>query len=203
MPSKNVVKFYDVDAYYHVYNRGVDKRTIFRDDEDYSVFIHLLKRYLSHEPERDKSGREYEKFYEYVSLVAFCLMPNHFHMLLYQHDMEGITKLLRAVTGSYARYFNKKYGRVGTLFQSTFKASRITDDSYLDHITRYIHLNPSDYLGWDWSSLLFYTGHKQVDWVRPDMVIDTNNSKAYLSFLEDYRSYERNLDHVRTLLATH
>lgn len=195
------MKLYDTDTYYHVYNRGVEKRTIFLDDSDYGVFIYLLKRYLSQEPELDKFGREYDKFYDEVSLIALCLMPNHFHMLIYQHDVEGVTRLLRAVTGSYARYFNKKYKRVGTLFQGVFKASRITSDAYLEHITRYIHLNPKDYLGWDWSSLPFYLGYQKADWIHPEMIIDTSKPEKYLYFLEDYRSYRASLDEIDSLLA--
>lgn len=203
MPSRNVVKLYDTDAYYHVYNRGVEKRTIFLDSSDYAVFVHLLRRYLSQEPELDRFGRKYGKLYDDVSLVAFCLMPNHFHMLIYQHDVEGVTRLMRAVAGSYTRYFNRKYERVGTLFQGVFKASRITDDAYFEHITRYIHLNPEDYLGWDWSSLSFYLGYREVDWIHPGTAADTDGSEKYLHFLEDYRSYQSTLDEVHSLLADH
>lgn len=201
MPSKNTVKFYDVDAYYHVYNRGVEKRVIFHTDEDYAVFAHLLKRYLGLDPERDSSGREYTKLVDEVSLVAFCLMPNHFHLLLYQHQPEAITKLLRAVTASYVRYFNKKYNRVGGLFQGIYKAKQIDSDGYLEHITRYIHLNPHDYMQWKWSSLPIYLRYVAADWVYPELAIDTTHPERYLTFLEDYVDYQKGLDKLKSSLA--
>ena len=156
MPNKNTVKFYDIDAYYHVYNRGVEKRKIFIDDEDYSVFLNLFKRYLDDKPSVDEKGREYDLLMEDVELTAFCLMPNHFHLLLYQLESDGITKLLRAVCSTYTTYFNKKYDRVGPLFQGIFKASRICDESYLLHVVDYIHLNPTEFMSWKWSSLSYW-----------------------------------------------
>ena len=84
MPSKNVVKIYENNTYYHAYNRGVEKRTVFIDDEDYATFLGLLKRSLDEHPETDDKGREYRWLANDVELVAFCLMPNHFHLLLYQ-----------------------------------------------------------------------------------------------------------------------
>lgn len=201
MPSRNTVKHYDTNTYYHVYNRGVAKRTIFLDDEDYAVFAHLLKRYLSNEPERDNSGREYVRLTDEVQLVAFCLMPNHFHMLLYQVEPKAITTLIRAVAASYTRYFNKKYDRVGGLFQGIFKAKRVGNDTYLEHITRYIHLNPKDYLGWRWSSLGSYLGKDRIDWVHPEFVIDTTKPRKYLEFVEDYVDYKDMMSEIEDHLA--
>ncbi len=202
MPSRNTVKMYDVDESYHVYNRGVDKQLIFRDDEDYSVFAHLLKRYLDEEPEKDSSGREYEKLHDDVELVAFCLMPNHFHLLFYQVEIDGITRLMRAVATSYTRYFNNKYDRVGGLFQGIFKAKHIGNEVYLDHITRYIHLNPEDYMSWKWSSLGAYIGRTPIEWVNPGRVLDMSPEK-YLKFLADYKGYKRDIKNLSNFLADH
>ncbi len=201
MPSKNVVKFYDADTYYHVYNRGVEKRQIFLDEQDYSVFAHLLKRYLGDQPEKDSSGREYKRLTDEVELIAFCLMANHFHLLLYQIEPEATTKLLRAVSTSYTRYFNKKYERVGGLFQGTFKAKQIGDEAYLQHISRYIHLNPGDYLGWEWSSLPAYLGYTRIDWIHPERLVDIAQPGQYLRFIEDYNSYEESLEQIEPHLA--
>ena len=201
MPSKNTVKFYDADAFYHVYNRGVDKRQIFLDDQDYTVFTHLLKRYLGTDPEKDSSGREYGRLTDDLSLVTFCLMPNHFHLMFFQYDPEAITKLMRAVATSYVRYFNKKYNRVGSLFQGIYKGSLIDNDAYLQHITRYIHLNPAKYLKWQWSSLGMYLGTVVCDWVHPELVIDITKPKQYLKFLKDHEDYEKTLDIVDLQLS--
>lgn len=108
MPSRNIVKLYDVNTYYHIYNRGIEKRKIFLDGEDYAVFLNLLKRYLDKEPVKDSKGREYFWLANDLQVVAFCLMPNHFHILLYQIEKDAMTKLLRAVCTSYTTYFNKK-----------------------------------------------------------------------------------------------
>jgi putative transposase len=156
MPSRNLVKIYISDSYYHIYNRGANKQDIFLEPQDYAVFLNLLKRYLRRQPEKDNKGREYESFYDILELLAFCLMPNHFHLFVYQHRPDAITQLLRGVATSYTGYFNKKYKRTGPLFGDRFKASLINDDDYLLHITRYIHLNAANYKKYEWSSLPYY-----------------------------------------------
>ena len=83
MPAKNIVKNYASDSYYHVYNRGVNKSEIFNDNEDYEVFIGLLKRYLSNQPQKNGNRQGYKKLTEDVALLSYCLMPNHFHLLLW------------------------------------------------------------------------------------------------------------------------
>lgn len=83
-------------------------------------------------------------------------MPNHFHLLIYIHQEEAATKFLRAVCGAYTIFYNKKYNRVGPLFQGTYKASLIDRDDYLLYITRYIHRNPTDYKEWKYSSTHVY-----------------------------------------------
>ena len=80
MPNRNIVKLYDADSYYHVYNRGVDKRDIFLDDQDCAVFLGLLKRHLDKKPYIGSQGRNYEWLVNDIEIVAFCLMPNHFHL---------------------------------------------------------------------------------------------------------------------------
>src|SRR5690349_16275253 len=140
MPSRNILRQFVPDACYHVYNRGVSRQTIFHESEDYAVFLNLLKRYLDVEPIRDPKGREYSSLRGEVELLAYCLMPNHFHLLFYLHEPDAITRLMRAVTGAYTIFYNKKYKRIGPLFQSRFKASHILDEAYLLHISRYIHM---------------------------------------------------------------
>ena len=189
MPSRNIVKLYDTDTYYHVYNRGVEKRKIFIDDQDYYVFLSLLRRYLGEEPCVRSQGREYDWLAEDIEVVAFCLMPNHFHLLVYQIEIESVTRLIRAVCSSYATYFNKKYHRVGSLFQGTFKAIRVNDDGYLLHLTRYIHRNPYDYLNWRWSSLDYWLGKSSVSWVKPDRLSDSS-AETYLEFIQDDDDYK-------------
>ncbi len=191
------------DSYYHVYNRGVAKQKIFHDDYDYAVFLNLLKRYLDVESHEDPSGRQYEHLRKSLELQAFYLMPNHFHLLVYLHDIDGLTKLMRGVCTAYTGYYNKKYKRVGTLFQGIFKASRITADNYLVHISRYIHLNPKNYKEWEHSSLSAYLGKQNIPWLQQGKIMDLfeGGVKEYIDFLEDYEDQKAILDEIKYELA--
>ncbi|MCB9821930.1 transposase [Candidatus Nomurabacteria bacterium] len=170
MPSRNRVKDYGAGVYYHLYNRGNNKDVIFQDSQDYAVFLNLIKRHLSPVETTDKLGRPYRNLSKEVELLAFCLMPNHYHLLIYQHTQEGMTQLLRSVATAYSGYYNKKYQRVGRLFQDAFKASAVDSDTYLEHISRYIHLNPKDWKTWEWSSLPYYLHQKTADWVKHEEI---------------------------------
>lgn len=201
MPSRNRVKDYVPDSYYHIYNRGVNKRTIFKDTQDYAVFLNLLKRYLSKEPQKDKNGREYDSLFGDMELLAFCLMPTHYHLLIYQYQPKAMTALIRRIGTTYSTYFNKKYSRVGPLFQERFKASRIINDNYLLHISRYIHLNPEEYKNWEFSSLPYYLGNKKADWMVPGKIIELFEGDDYSEFLADYEDSKRILDEIKEELA--
>lgn len=202
MPSRNVVKEYAPDSYYHVYNRGVNKQTIFAEDADYIVFLGLLKRRLSKEPTVDRYGRQTPHYKDEIELLAFCLMPNHFHLLVYQHDdSKAVAKLLQSVCTAYTMYFNRKHKRVGRLFQGNFKGSRVTSDEYLQHISRYIHLNPKNYKKYEWSSLPYYLGTMRAEWVSPDPVLGLFAGDNYSKFLEDYEAYKASLDEIKDELA--
>ena len=202
MPSRNRIKSYIPDSYYHAYNRGVNKQDIFLDAEDYSVFLNLLKRYLSEAPHADRKSRVYVSLYDKMEILAFCLMPNHFHLLIYQVEPTATTDLLQRVSTSYTMYFNKKYIRTGPLFQERFKASIITRDDYLMHISRYIHLNPKDYENWEFSSIAYYKGEKSATWIRPSRILSLSITRAdYMSFLKDYEGHKKVLDEIKFELA--
>ncbi len=202
MPGKNLEKVYLEDTFYHLYNRGVNKEKIFRQDEDYAVFLNLFKRYLSDKPSRDKKGREYPWLHNDVELLAFCLMPNHFHALVYQHQPDAMTKLFKSVSTTYSMYFNKKYRRVGPVFQSRFRASMITNDTYLQHISRYIHLNPKNYKNWHFSSLPYYLEKQTASWVQPHRILELfDDKKEYANFVNDYKDYKETLDEIKHELA--
>jgi putative transposase len=206
MPSRNSLKEYAEDSYYHVYNRGVEKRIIFLDDDDYTVFLGLLKKYLSGD-KKDANTNNRHRFpvigHE-LQLLAYCLMPNHVHLLFYQKTRDGLPKLMRRVMTGYAMYFNAKYNRVGSLFQGRYKASRINAEAYLQHISRYIHLNPSDYKTWPYSSLVYYGGQKQTPaWLdtQPILAIFEERRVDYLEFVDQYVDTKRELDAIKWQLA--
>jgi putative transposase len=201
MPSRNRVKVYVNDSYYHVYNRGLNKQPIFKDDYDYSVFLNLLKRYLSNKVVKDKVGREYDSLNGRIELLAFCLMPNHFHLLIYQNDEAAMTALLRRVSTAYSAYFNKKYKRSGALFQERFKANRISKDEYLAHISRYIHMNPNDYRKWKYSSLPYYMSKQKAEWIKPEKILDLFEND-YMNFLKEYEDRKKMLEEIELELAS-
>lgn len=202
MPAKNSVREYDTDAYYHIYNRGVEKRRIFIDTDDYRFFISLLQRHLGASSVDDTRGKDYIKF-ENLSLLAYCLMPNHFHLMIYQgNEPQEFSKLLRSISTAYTMYFNKKYDRVGHLFQDRFKASRIHDDGYYLHITRYIHLNPRNPFEYEWSSLPNYLGQRSDDWLDQGRVMGAfTNRQEYRDFVSDYAGHSEMIKACKRNLA--
>ena len=172
MPSRNRIKEYAQESYYHIYNRGVNKKIIFNNNTDYAVFLNILKRHLGNQEQKDLSGRPYYQFGADLELLAFCLMPNHFHLFLYQgQDNRAIESFMRKTITAYAMYYNHTHGRIGPLFQDRYKASLIDNDAYLHHISRYIHRNPLQYNTYEWSSLPYYYGTRQADWVKPDKIL--------------------------------
>ena len=181
-------KLYVPESYYHVYSRGINKSKIFRDEDDKSVFLNLMKRYLSKTPEvNSRNNRQYPSYFGHIELLSYALMPNHFHLLLYQTDEQDIISFMRSIMTSYSKYFNKKYKHFGPVFQSRYLASLIDSNEYLYHISRYIHLNPSDWKNSTDTSLDFYSGKRHADWISPGKILDLFTSyNSYLKFLEDY-----------------
>lgn len=190
------------ESFYHVYARGVSKHKIFLTEVDYLYFLQLLERYLSSEEARNSVGVPYPNFYNKVELNAYCLMPNHFHLLVYQRQAGELTLFMRSLMTSYSRYFNTKYKRSGPLFESRFRASLISDDAYLEHISRYIHLNPRLWRNYEYSSLPYYLQRIAVSWVHPKRVLNTFESPTeYLRFIEDYEENKKMLDILKHELA--
>lgn len=195
MPGRNLEKIYAPQTFYHVYNRGVNRRRIFEDAQDYRVFLNLFKRHLSLKPTSDKAGRVYPHYREDLELISYCLMPNHFHALVYVGDNpEVLTKLFRSIATAYVVYFNRRYGRLGPLFQDRFRAVIINTDEQLWHISRYIHLNPveftGDYKSYPYSSFANFTGVKSPEWLNPKKLITMfkDNRQDYSQFVAEYES---------------
>lgn len=132
-------------GYYHVFNRGNRKQDIFLDTKDYKRYIDKIKEY------KQKHN---------VSIIAYCLMPNHIHLLLRQNGPEPLSILMQKLHTSYSKYFNTKYDQVGHVFQDRFKAKFIDNDEYLLQLSRYIHLNPLGLVtklpSYKWSSYSAY-----------------------------------------------
>lgn len=208
MPARNSVKPYISNACYHIYNRGVEKRIIFLDKQDYSVFLSYLKEYLLFKDIRklqkqladpnlsgDKKDDIFKtlrinNFADEITLYAFCLMPNHFHLLVKQNNADSIDKFMNSFSTRYSVYFNKKYERVGPLFQGVYKAVYIKREDYLVHLSRYIHFQARK-IGRKVaqpSSIEAYLGLNRPGWVKPDVILSyfsqTNLGLTYQSFME-------------------
>lgn len=219
MPTKNSIKLYAENSFYHTYNRGVEKRNIFLDDYDYRVFLNLLKIYLSPLDEAksgmsslfpDKRIRLRKTFNDEVKLLSVCLMPNHFHLLLQQHTTSGMTEFLRALCTSYSMYFNRKHKRVGSLFQGIYKAVHVENDEYLLHLSRYIHRNPLKLAGFNpanlndypYSSYSTYNNMVQRPWINTQLILEYFASDTRSSLLS-YKNFVEMVDEETTIpLAT-
>lgn len=199
MPSRNVIKIDIPNTYYHIYARGHGKMDIFRDDEDYRVFLNLIKRYLGRKIQKDNCGRQYSNFRGELELLCYCLMPNHFHLLIYQIDVGAMPKIMSCILTSYSRYFNKKYCLSGTMFGTRYKASMICGDDYLLHISRYIHLNPKNWTDYCYSSIKCYRSNKMPEWVIPNRILDLFlSTNEYMGFLNDYCKSDTPLDYTNS-----
>jgi len=210
MPGKDRFKVYVENGYYHIYNRGVAKQKIFLKSQDYKVFLNYLKEALTTAKIeiimfslRGQSFKAIERrpknFKEEVNLIAYCLMPNHFHLLIKQKNKNSMEKFMRSVITRYSSYFNKKYDRVGHVFQGRYKAILLEKDEYLLHLTRYIHINPLEInsdLTKAYSSYPDYLGLRKTKWVNPEIVIRFFNQKTlpeitkintYKHFVESYK----------------
>jgi len=180
MPSVGIYKTYVENEYYHIFNRGNNKRVIFKEPEDYGMFLRWFWELVEH-PYSIGSGRGPD-----IVPLCYCLMPNHFHLLLKQTSKVGITNLMKRLTVRYVMYFNKKYERVGRLFQSVFKAKHIDDEGYLLHLSRYIHLNPVEIWrgalkGYPYSSYAAYLGAQENNLLNTEDILGFFQSARQLS----------------------
>ncbi len=145
MSLRNII--FSEGEYYHIYNRGVEKRKIFLDTADHERFVRLLYIANSTTPVHlsNYQGRaliEIPRGDQIVAVGAWCLMPNHFHLLLKETGENGIRKFIHKLLTGYSMYFNTKYHRKGALFGSRFSAKHLDRDQYLKYQYAYIHLNP-------------------------------------------------------------
>lgn len=206
MPARNIVKIYVENGIYHVYNRGVEKRNIFLDNRDYAVFLRILKDALTPPPDKKliqiditfKGStfkgipRQPKLFHKEIDLLAYCLMPNHFHILLQQKKEQSMHQFLHSISIRYAMYFNKRHQRIGKLFQSIYKAALILEEPYFLHVSRYIHLNPKKYfddVSTAHSSYLDYIGKRHTNWVKPEFILSFFGSNESV-LVHKYRGYQ-------------
>ena len=172
MPKRDVQ--YVAGNYYHIFNRGVERRAIFRKEENYVFLLRRLKQILA---ECD------------VTMIAYALLPNHYHWLVRQEGEEPAGRVPMRVFGSYTQAFNKAFARTGTLFEGPYKVIHVESDAYLRHLCRYIHANPvrhgmamSPDL-WPYSNYLEWVGERMGSLVDPLFV------KAHFGTPNQYAQY--------------
>ncbi|MCX6794020.1 MAG: transposase, partial [Candidatus Gottesmanbacteria bacterium] len=217
MPSRYTVKAYEANSYYHIYNRGVEKRVIFQEESDFVVLLSYLKTYLlpkdipqltatiadasANWRDKDQANKllRLNNFSDSIELIAYCLMPNHYHFLIKQNTETAMDQFMNSLWTRYTMYFNKKYKRVGPLFQDVYKAVLVQTDEQLLHLTRYIHRNPiahrrfrnpasqGDALrSYSYSSYLDYLGLRHTEWVHPEHILSywsSNQETSYEAFI--------------------
>jgi putative transposase len=210
--------------YYHIFNRSVERRTIFISIRDYKRALQILNYYRF--PDLPVKYSVFEKFgvdkrKEFlenleeknntkVDIIAYCVMPNHYHLILKQNKDGGISKFIGDFQNSYAKYFNIKYKREGVLFGSNFKSVLIENERQLLHLSRYIHLNPysSGYLSsldklinYSWSSFSHYLGESQKGMLQNSIVISQFKSRdSYKEFVLNHADYERKIKQIEHLI---
>jgi putative transposase len=165
-----------LDEHYHVYNRGTEKRKIFMDERDAERFLSLLylcnstePAHLQYQGSTLKEALSIKRPRRLVAIGAYCLMHNHFHLLLREIQDSGVSRFMQKLMTAYTMYFNIRHERSGTLFQGKFKARHVDSDNYLQFLYAYIHLNPIEMVEPHWKK----TG--------------VRNTRRCLKFLESYQ----------------
>jgi len=142
-------KPFAIGEYYHVFNRGVDRRDVFMDNEDFERFLRSMREFNNKEPMgglhmhefRDRLIREIGQLDPLVNIICYCLNPNHFHMVFEQVAERGVEKFMHRLGTGHTKYFNVRHKRVGSLFQGKFQSVHIDSDEYLLHVSAYVNLN--------------------------------------------------------------
>jgi putative transposase len=168
------------NQYYHFFNRGVNYGKIFFNQGNWYFFLERLSNYFKT---------------EYVDIVAYCLMPNHYHLLVYTKIDDVSNQVMQPFGTSYTKAINKQQGRVGSLFQGPLQAKHISDDQYLLPLSRYIHKNPvhtgfvSTPEEWEFSSYREFVSHRSGTFIKPEIILGQFKSRAeYAKFVCGFNS---------------
>src|SRR3989339_1450945 len=176
--------------HYHIYSRGVEKRKIFLNEKDYYRFtalLYIMNQNLPFRMDNFLQKNKLENIFEeekekpLVSILSYCLMPNHFHLILYEHTENGISKFMGKLLTAYSMYFNKKYDRSGPLLTRPFRSEHISNESQYMYIFSYLHLNPLSIIEKRW---------------KEDGIKDKKEAEEFLKKYQ-YSSYHDFLDNNR------
>ena len=203
-----------VGEYYHLYNRGTEKRNIFLNKNDYERFIVHLYLCNSQKPARPSAmqGPTLQEVFKriiasnekIVSIGAYCLMPNHFHILVREREEGGISRFMQKLCTGYTMFFNKKYARTGVLFEGKYKSRHLNTDNYLKYVISYIHLNPVKLIDAHWKEngisdkkkaenfLSNYNYSSYLEYLKPD-----ERAENLILSKEDFPDYFENQENFR------
>lgn len=209
------------DQIYHIFNRGVERRNVFTVQREFERALDTLFFYrfsdlpmsyskflaLSLE-ERNNFLKTLENSTKVVDIMSYCLIPNHFHLVLKQKEDNGVRSFVANFTNSYSKYFNFRHKRIGPLFQGIFKAVRVETDEQLLHLSRYVHLNPvTSYLvkpekieEYQWSSFNEYLNKAKKNICDTSFILSNFKSREkYKEFVYDQISYQKDIQKIEFL----
>lgn len=206
----NLIRNFYKDGLYHVYNRGSEKKDIFSDLKEYEHFLKTITYYQQAHINMRLSLKEFEikerKPPLLFEIICYCLMPNHFHLVLKDLIGNGISKGISNLQNSYTRYYNVKHNRIGALFQGAFKSIEVKADEQLLQVCRYVMLNPvtsklvdrpEDY---QWSSYREYINKSDSKLCTQDIISSQFDTiESFREFHRDYIEYARSLHDVKKL----
>ncbi len=201
---------------YHVFTKSIAGFQIFLSNKDYKRMLELLQYYKSnpilkfseYKKLKNKIKIHYEKSHKtsyLVEIIAYCLMPTHLHLILEEIEYPGISEYMRKILDSYTRYFNKKIGRKGPLWEGRIKKVFVESDTQLLHLTRYVHLNPVSAglvkkpEDWEYSSYKQYIGLEKEKICNKEKFLDILE-KEYKEFVEDRIDYQRSLEFIKHII---
>jgi len=209
---------------YHLFNRGIDHRPTFPNVNKLKRALKLINFYQhagtpirysvfstwSESRQQTLMNKLLTKNVKLVDVFAYCLMPNHFHLLVSQKQDNGIPKFMANFLNSYTRYHNLKHQRIGPLFLNQYQAVRIETEEQFLHVSRYIHLNPysayvvkklTELTSYPWSSFKEYIENKAPTICQTEKILQLFKTKsAYQQFVFDQADYQKKLQHIKHLL---
>jgi len=212
MPRRKL--FFANGEFYHVFNRSTASRPIFKGGREKDVFLEAARFYLQEKPptrysifRKSRLAYPIDLSKRIVTIVNYCIMPNHFHFTLRQEKDDGVRQFVQKISNSFAHYFSILNKSRGHIFEDAFKAVHIEDEGQLFHLTRYIHLNPvTSYIverpeDYEYSSYNIYIGNKESDLIDSSFIMNSFKSvEKYKEFVMAQKDYQRSLDEIKHLL---
>jgi len=220
MPNKRKVVLVEGEIY-HVYNRSVGNQDILIGRKELQRALDLIDYYRFPQKirfsqyknlpndSRDEYLKAFKKQKALIEIYAFSFMPNHYHLLSKQLQKDGIRIFTSNFQNAFAKYFNKKSDREGSVFRNPFKAKWIENNEIFTHVSRYIHLNPvtsyiirvEDLATYPWTSYRFYKGNVRGDLIKTEFLLKImGSSKKYQKFVENQVDYQRKLHLIKSVI---